>query len=236
MVFEMDDSFNRRAEIKVIGVGGCGGNAVDTMIAAGLEGVEFLAANTDSQALDACMADVKIQLGTNLTKGLGAGANPEVGRNAALENVEAIRDAIQGADMVFITAGLGGGTGTGGSPIVAELAKESGSLVVAVVTKPFSFEGARKMRQAEEGLAPGRKGDFRRNNHPWARKRRLRRRKDHYERDGPGPYGKRHLQRRDEGHGGRLKGHIEPAPRGHLYKRGQGGAHKHHGLFGHDPP
>lgn len=153
MVFEMDDSFNKRAEIKVIGVGGCGGNAVDTMITAGLEGVEFLAANTDSQALDACMSDVKIQLGTNLTKGLGAGANPEVGRNAALENVEAIRDALNCADMVFITAGLGGGTGTGGSPVVAEIARESGALVVAVVTKPFSFEGGRKMKQAEEGLA-----------------------------------------------------------------------------------
>jgi cell division protein FtsZ len=152
MVFEMDDSFNRRARIKVIGVGGCGGNAVDTMITSGLEGVEFMAANTDSQALDACLADVKMQLGCELTKGLGAGANPEVGRNATLENVEEIREALLGSDMVFITAGMGGGTGTGGSPVIAELAKETGTLVVAVVTKPFAFEGSRKMNQAEEGL------------------------------------------------------------------------------------
>jgi cell division protein FtsZ len=152
MVFEMEESFNRHARIKVIGVGGCGGNAVDTMITSGLEGVEFLAANTDSQALDASLADVKMQLGRDLTKGLGAGANPDMGRNATLENVEGIRDALQGSDMVFITAGMGGGTGTGGSPVIAELAREAGALVVAVVTKPFAFEGLRKMKQAEKGL------------------------------------------------------------------------------------
>jgi cell division protein FtsZ len=152
MVFEMEESFNRHARIKVIGVGGCGGNAVDTMITSGLEGVEFLAANTDSQALDASLADVKMQLGRDLTKGLGAGANPDMGRNATLESVEEIRDALQGSDMVFITAGMGGGTGTGGSPVIAELAREAGALVVAVVTKPFAFEGLRKMKQAEKGL------------------------------------------------------------------------------------
>lgn len=152
MVFDFDDSFNRGAKLKVVGVGGCGSNAVDTMISGGLDGVEFLTANTDSQALEASMSDVKIQLGGELTKGLGAGANPEVGREAALESKEQIKEAIDGADMVFIAAGMGGGTGTGGAPIVAEAAREVGSLVVAVVTKPFSFEGSRKMKVAEEGL------------------------------------------------------------------------------------
>jgi cell division protein FtsZ len=152
MVFEMDDSFNRRAKIRVVGVGGCGGNAVDTMIRAGLEGVEFLAVNTDSQALDACMADVKLQIGSDLTKGLGAGANPEIGRNSALESIEVLRNSLQGTDMVFVTAGMGGGTGTGGAPVIAKVARESGSLVVAVVTKPFAFEGSRKMNQACDGL------------------------------------------------------------------------------------
>lgn len=152
MVFEMIDSFNRCASIKVIGVGGCGGNAVDTMITLGMDGVEFIATNTDSQALNNSMADIKIQLGANLTKGLGAGANPEVGRDAAIESSDAIRDACADTDMIFITAGMGGGTGTGGAPIVAEIAKECGALVVAVVTKPFTFEGGRKSKQADEGL------------------------------------------------------------------------------------
>lgn len=152
MVFDMVDGFNRGARIKVIGVGGCGGNAVDTMITSRLEGVDFVAANTDCQALQASLADAKIQFGANLTKGLGAGANPEVGRNAALESKDRIMEVCQGADMIFITAGMGGGTGTGGAPVVAQTAKECGALVVAVVTKPFSFEGARKMRMAEEGL------------------------------------------------------------------------------------
>lgn len=152
MGFEMDESFNSGAKLKVVGVGGCGGNAVNTMIESGLEGVEFLAANTDSQALEKSKANIKLQLGVSLTKGLGAGANPDVGRNAALESKEALIEALKGADMVFITAGMGGGTGTGAGPIVAEAAKEVGALVVAVVTKPFGFEGTKKMKQAEEGL------------------------------------------------------------------------------------
>ncbi len=152
MVFEMDESFNRGARLKVVGVGGCGGNAVNTMIECGLEGVEFVAANTDSQALEKSAASVKIQLGASLTKGLGAGANPEIGKNAAIESKDQLVEALQGSDMVFITAGMGGGTGTGAGPVVAEAARQAGALVVAVVTKPFSFEGSRKMKQAEEGL------------------------------------------------------------------------------------
>ena len=150
---DFSDDFRHRAVIKVIGVGGGGGNAVNRMIAADLKGVDFLAANTDAQALQACAAPVKIQLGAKLTKGLGAGANPEIGRQAALEDTDKIIEALDGADMVFVTAGLGGGTGTGGAPIVASLARELGALTVAVVTKPFSFEGKRRMIQAEQGLA-----------------------------------------------------------------------------------
>jgi len=152
MVIEMDESYNRGARLKVIGVGGCGGNAVNTIIECGLEGVEFIAANTDVQDLKRSLAGVKIQLGSVLTKGLGAGANPEVGRNAAIESREALIEALAGTDMVFITAGMGGGTGTGAGPIVAEAARAAGALVVAVVTKPFTHEGARKMAQAEEGI------------------------------------------------------------------------------------
>ena len=140
------------ARIKVVGVGGGGGNAVNTMIATGLPGVEFLTANTDMQALGASLAMTKIQLGAELTKGLGAGANPEVGRQAALEDSEVLRDHLTGADMVFITAGMGGGTGTGGAPVVARIAKELGALTVAVVTKPFQFEGKKRMRQADDGM------------------------------------------------------------------------------------
>src|SRR5438046_8908418 len=140
------------ARIKVVGVGGGGGNAVNTMIAAGLPGVEFITANTDMQALGVSLATTKIQLGAQLTKGLGAGANPEIGRQAALEDSEAIRDDLAGADMVFVTAGMGGGTGTGGAPIIARIAKELGILTVAEVTKPFQFEGKKRMRQAEEGM------------------------------------------------------------------------------------
>jgi cell division protein FtsZ len=150
---DFSDELRHGAKIKVIGVGGGGGNAVNRMIAAKLEGVEFLVANTDLQALQASHAPVKIQLGAKLTKGLGAGANPDIGRRAALEDTEKIIDALEGADMVFVTAGLGGGTGTGGAPIVASLARELGSLTVAVVTKPFAFEGKRRMMQAEQGLA-----------------------------------------------------------------------------------
>ena len=150
---DFSDDIERGAKIKVIGVGGGGGNAINRMIAAKLEGVEFMVANTDVQALQASHAPVKIQLGAKLTKGLGAGANPEVGRRAALEDTEKLIDALEGADMVFITAGLGGGTGSGGVPIVAALALELGALTVAVVTKPFAFEGKRRMLQAEQSLA-----------------------------------------------------------------------------------
>ena len=153
--FRVDFSEELRvgAKIKVIGVGGGGGNAVNHMIDAGVTGVDFLVANTDAQALRISRAPVKIQLGAKLTKGLGAGANPEIGRRAALEDTDKVIDALEGADMVFVTAGLGGGTGSGGAPIVASLARELHALTVAVVTKPFAFEGKRRMMQAEQGLA-----------------------------------------------------------------------------------
>jgi len=140
------------ARIKVIGVGGGGGNAINNMIASELMGVEFIAANTDSQALEMSRADIKVQLGRNLTKGLGAGAKPDVGREAAEESVEDIRQALEGSDMVFVTAGMGGGTGTGAAPVIAEISKEMGALTVAVVTRPFGFEGKRRSRQADEGI------------------------------------------------------------------------------------
>jgi cell division protein FtsZ len=152
-MIEIDENRNLGAKVKVIGIGGGGNNALNTMISYQLSGVEFIAANTDAQALAANMAPIKLQLGSNLTKGLGAGANPEIGRKAALEDVEKIREALKGADMVFITAGLGGGTGTGGAPVIAEAAREVGALTVAIVTKPFHFEGKKRMKQAEEGLA-----------------------------------------------------------------------------------
>ncbi|HSH70928.1 MAG TPA: cell division protein FtsZ, partial [Deferrisomatales bacterium] len=151
--FHMEDTNQFNARIKVIGVGGGGGNAVNTMIAAGIVGVDFLVANTDAQALRASLAPQKIQLGAALTRGLGAGADPEIGRQGALEDTSAIADALAGADMVFITAGMGGGTGTGASPILARIARECGALTVGVVTKPFAFEGKRRMRQAKEGIA-----------------------------------------------------------------------------------
>src|SRR5437899_435571 len=147
-----EDSRND-ANIKVIGVGGGGGNAVNRMIDAGVEGIEFIVANTDLQALRMSHAPVKLQLGVKLTNGLGAGANPEVGRKAALEDSDKIIEALEGADMVFVTTGLGGGTGTGAAPIIASLASEMGALTVAVVTKPFSFEGKRRMQQAERGIS-----------------------------------------------------------------------------------
>jgi cell division protein FtsZ len=152
-MIEFDENKNLAAKVKIIGIGGGGNNALNTMISYQLSGVEFIAANTDAQALAANMAPFKLQLGENLTKGLGAGANPEVGRKAALEDVEKIRELLKGADMVFITAGLGGGTGTGGGPVIAEVAREMGALTVAIVTKPFLFEGKKRMKQAEEGLA-----------------------------------------------------------------------------------
>jgi cell division protein FtsZ len=153
-MFEVEKAPNsiEGAQIKVIGVGGGGGNAVNTMIRSGLKGVEFIVANTDQQALDANEADVKIQIGSDETKGLGAGSNPEVGRKAATEDEEKIADTLEGADMVFITAGMGGGTGTGAAPVIAKVAKDRGILTVGVVTKPFMFEGKRRMRQAEAGI------------------------------------------------------------------------------------
>ena len=152
IVDDIDITLGNNAKLKVIGVGGGGGNAVQNMITSGLQWVQFICANTDMQALSRNNAPVKIQLGEKLTKGLGAGANPAVGREAALESVNAIREAIGDADMVFVTAGMGGGTGTGAAPVVAQTAKEMGALTVGVVTKPFSFEGARRRRFAEEGL------------------------------------------------------------------------------------
>jgi len=153
-MFDIADNANlpAGAKIKVIGVGGGGCNAVNTMIRSGLTGVEYIVANTDSQALNANMAGTKIQLGGNVTKGLGAGANPEVGRKAAIEDYERLSEALHGADMVFITAGMGGGTGTGAAPVIAKLAREMGALTVGVVTKPFMFEGKKRARQAEEGI------------------------------------------------------------------------------------
>lgn len=148
-----NDETRNDARIKVIGVGGGGNNAVNRMIDAGMEGIEFIVANTDLQALRMSRAATKIQLGVKLTNGLGAGANPEIGRQAALEDSEKIIEALEGADMVFVTTGLGGGTGTGATPIIASLASEMGALTVAVVTKPFAFEGKRRMQQAERGVS-----------------------------------------------------------------------------------
>ena len=151
--FLIDDPPITGAKIKVIGVGGGGSNAVNRMIDAGIKGVEFIVANTDLQALNASKAPMKIQLGSKSTRGLGAGSNPEIGRQAALEDTEKLLDILDGSDMVFVTAGLGGGTGTGAAPVVASLAIELGALTVAVVTKPFAVEGKKRMAQAEKGLA-----------------------------------------------------------------------------------
>src|SRR5258706_13231505 len=147
-----NDEPRNNARIKVIGVGGGGGNAVNRMINAKVEGVEFVVANTDLQALQMSQAPVKIQLGVKLTNGLGAGANPDIGRKAALEDADKIIEALEGADMIFVTAGMGGGTGTGAAPIIASLASEMGALTVAVVTKPFCFEGKRRLGQADKGI------------------------------------------------------------------------------------
>jgi len=148
----LEDAVRQNAQIKVIGVGGGGSNAVDRMVNAGLEGVEFIVANTDAQALRASRATRKIQIGKKLTRGLGAGADPDIGREAALEDTEQLIEALDGADMVFVTSGLGGGTGTGAAPIVASLACELGALTIAVVTKPFVFEGRKRLTQAEQGM------------------------------------------------------------------------------------
>ncbi len=154
-MFEITDNENTRtngARIKVVGVGGGGCNAVNTMIRSGLSGVEYIVANTDAQALNVSLASTKIQLGGSVTKGLGAGANPEIGKKSALEDYEKISEVLKGADMVFITAGMGGGTGTGAAPVIAKLARELGALTVGVVTKPFIFEGKKRFKQAEEGI------------------------------------------------------------------------------------
>ncbi|MFV1982411.1 MAG: cell division protein FtsZ [Thiohalomonadales bacterium] len=152
-MFELMDSYSQSAVIKVVGVGGGGGNAVEHMVAQDIEGVEFICANTDAQALKNVRSRIALQLGTTITKGLGAGANPQVGRDAALEDRERLEEILEGADMVFITAGMGGGTGTGAAPVVAQVAKELGILTVAVVTKPFPFEGTKRMEVADAGIA-----------------------------------------------------------------------------------
>jgi cell division protein FtsZ len=151
-MFEIVEQGGLKARIKVIGIGGGGSNAVNTMISAKLSGVDFMVANTDAQSLEASRAPVRIQLGSTVTKGLGAGANPEIGRRAAMEDEESIKEYLAGSDMIFITAGMGGGTGTGGAPVVARLAREVGALTVGVVTKPFIFEGKKRMHQADEGI------------------------------------------------------------------------------------
>jgi cell division protein FtsZ len=151
-MFELMDTYGQQAVIKVVGVGGGGGNAIDHMVAANIEGVDFISANTDAQALKRSQAKTVLQLGTNLTKGLGCGADPMVGRQAAIEDRERIAEVLHGADMIFITAGMGGGTGTGAAPVVAQVAKDLGVLTVAVVTRPFPFEGKKRMAVAEQGI------------------------------------------------------------------------------------
>jgi len=153
MIFEFEEAPVRNARMKVIGVGGAGGNAVNRMIDEDLEGVEFISANTDAQVLKSSRAQVTIQLGKKLTRGLGAGARPEIGRQALHESQDEVRKALEDADLVFITAGMGGGTGTGAAPIIGEIARELGALTIGIVTRPFSFEGKKRMRQAEQGLA-----------------------------------------------------------------------------------
>ena len=148
-----EDGNTPAARIKVVGCGGAGGNAIRTMIESGVQDVEFIVANTDIQALTANPAAVRIQLGRSLTKGLGAGANPEIGKKAAMEDIQLLQDHLQGADMVFITAGMGGGTGTGAASVIAQVARDLGALTVGVVTKPFMFEGKRRAKFAEAGLA-----------------------------------------------------------------------------------
>src|SRR5215210_1055968 len=157
MPFEFAESEPQNARMKVVGVGGGGGNAVNRMIEEHLEGVEFISVNTDAQALTNSKADVKIQIGKKLTRGLGAGARPEIGRQAIEENRDETKRVLQNADLVFVTCGMGGGTGTGAAPVVAELAKEAGALTVGIVTRPFLFEGRKRMRQAEQGIADMRK-------------------------------------------------------------------------------
>ena len=226
-MFEQDFEGASFAQIKVIGVGGAGCNAVNRMVQYGLQGVEFIAVNTDKQALSMNKGDNKIQIGEKLTKGLGAGADPEIGRKAADESRDLIQEALRGADMVFITAGMGGGTGTGAAPIVAQCAKEMGILTVGVVTKPFTFEGRVRMRNAEAGIenlkpavdtasrrrrraAPGHPGHLR----PHRRARHDQpgfcRCEDHHEGEGHGPHGHRHRLRREAGQRSGQAGRGEP--------------------------
>jgi len=153
MIFEFEETSAQNARMRVVGVGGAGGNAVNRMVDEDLEGVEFISANTDAQALKSSRAQVTIQLGKKLTRGLGAGARPEIGRQAVAESEDEIRRALEGADLVFITAGMGGGTGTGAAPIIGEIAREMGALTIAIVTRPFDFEGKKRAKQAEQGLA-----------------------------------------------------------------------------------
>lgn len=157
MIFELDETVAQHANLKVVGVGGGGGNAVNRMIAEGLKGVQFISVNTDSQALATSRSDLKVQIGKKLTKGLGAGARPEIGRQAIEEDRDDVLAAIQGADLVFVTCGMGGGTGTGSAPIIAQLARDIGALSIGIVTKPFLFEGKKRMKQAELGIAELRK-------------------------------------------------------------------------------
>ena len=152
-MLEFDTTQDQLANIKVIGVGGGGNNAVNRMIEHGVQGVDFIAVNTDAQALNLSKAETKMQIGGKLTRGLGAGANPEVGKKAAEESKEQIQEALRGADMVFVTAGMGGGTGTGAAPVIAQIAKELGALTVGVVTRPFTFEGRKRSTQAAGGIA-----------------------------------------------------------------------------------
>jgi cell division protein FtsZ len=151
-MFEIQEVRGQKAKIKVIGVGGAGGNAINNMIASNLQGVEFIAINTDMQALETSLAPVKLQIGANLTRGLGAGSNPQIGKDAALEDRSAIAESLEGSDMVFITAGMGGGTGTGAGPVIAGISKELGAITVAVITRPFFYEGKKRWLNAEEGV------------------------------------------------------------------------------------
>src|SRR3569833_4648262 len=157
MIFEFEESATQNARMKVVGVGGGGGNAVNRMIDEHLEGVEFISVNTDSQALITSKSDVKVQIGKKLTRGLGAGARPDIGKQAVEEDRDEVGKCLVNADLVFITCGMGGGTGTGAAPVIAELAREAGALTVGIVTKPFLFEGRKRMRQAEQGIAEMRK-------------------------------------------------------------------------------
>src|SRR5689334_12809496 len=157
MIFEFEESATQNARMKVVGVGGGGGNAVNRMVDEHLTGVEFISVNTDSQALISNKADAKIQIGKKLTRGLGAGARPEIGRQAIEENRDEVTHLLEGADLVFVTCGMGGGTGTGAAPIIAQLSRDVGALTVGIVTKPFLFEGKKRMRQADIGLAEMRK-------------------------------------------------------------------------------